>query len=115
MHLGIAHLSNAAIEKLILAQSRDNQRSGKEMTEEEKEIDRNHRLQGFYSYDMLLLSKNARKYEYLPNHYPDRSKFAMSEHTEEQKRIRSLDTVRLAVDLAYMKRDDSISRLSILC
>ena len=73
------------------------------MTEEEKEIDRNHRLQGFYSYDMLLLSKNARKYEYLPNHYPDRSKFAMSEHTEEQKRIRSLDTVRLAVDLAYMK------------
>ena len=100
MRLGIQKMSLKSIKKLMTAHDDKDQST---MTENEKFLRERQRLKGFYSYDMLLLNKMSRQLEYLPCHYPDRSKYVISEETDQVKRLRSYDVVRLAVDLAYIE------------
>ena len=68
---------------------------------------------GSCSYDILADRDNARDLQYIPHHYPERTKYLPTPHNEffefddgkeEQLRtkLETADKVRLAVDLAYL-------------
>ena len=61
------------------------------------------KLQGVHNYDILSNPFYAEKYLYVPAVMHMRNEFAISKHTEKDKRVHSINLARYVVDFPYMK------------
>ena len=61
------------------------------------------RLQGVHNYDILSNPFYAEKYLYVPAVYHVRSKFAISQYPDKERRIHAINLARYVVDFPYMR------------
>ena len=100
--LGYGHLRDDAVRKLMLEYH-------KRMSPSTKEI-REGTLLGLHSYDKLFFLRNSRLMEYVPYYFAERELYASScrindEAESHEEKLRQIDLVRLATDLAYLDTD----------
>ena len=57
---------------------------------------------GAFSYNILADKRQCKDMLYVPCAYPQRSEYVISDRTEIEERLHSLDLVRIAADFAYI-------------
>ena len=66
------------------------------------------RIRSLHNYDILTNPFYSDKFLYIPCVYPDRWDYTISQYADNYLKCYSSDIVRLAVDLAYMPKEESL-------